>query len=73
MKLTNGFLVVLLLLSSTTLSLAKPRWVFIGAEDGERSEKKVTREVQKSDSNVMKDWRRESKRQTAKCPYSNCT
>jgi hypothetical protein len=67
----KNFLVVLLLLSTASLCLAKPRWVWLFDEkNGEKSnDAELTREVENDEENLMK---LEAKRTFKACTSANC-
>ena len=72
-SVSKNFLVFLLVLSTMTLCLARPRWVWLREEEknSENSNDEVfTREIQKDD-NLMKEGKRKIGKVTG-CPYPVC-
>ncbi len=60
-SVSKNFLVVLLVLSTMTLCLARPRWVWLREEEknGENlNDEVLTREIEKDDENLMKEWKK---------------
>ena len=58
---SKNFLIVLLVLSTMTLCLARPRWVWLREEEknGENlNDEVLTREIEKDDENLMKEWKK---------------
>ena len=58
---SKNFLVVLLVLSTMTLCLARPRWVWLREEEknGENlNDEVLTREIEKDDENLIKEWKK---------------
>jgi hypothetical protein len=71
MVFSNNFLVIMLVLSTVTLCLAKPRWVWLREEEKNGRNLKndvLTREIQKNDENPMKEWK---KRALPTCNHPN--
>ena len=68
-SVSKNFLVILLVLSTITLCLARRRWVWLREEEknGENLKDEVlAREVQNDDQNLIKEWKK-SKTGTANC------
>ena len=69
---SKNFLVVLLVLSTISVCLARPRWVFIDEDqkddydDGNWKDEVSTREARKNDESLMKKWKKD-------CGRSICT
>jgi hypothetical protein len=70
----KNFLVILLVLSTMTLCLAKPKWIWFDDEEkngGNFNDEVLTREKGKNDENLMKEWKKaydEAKRSTCQVP-----
>ena len=74
MGFSKNFLVVLLVLSTVTLCLARPRWAWLREEEKNGRNLKngvLTREIQNIDENPMKEWKKNARR--TPCIYPVCT
>jgi hypothetical protein len=57
----KNFLVILLVLSTMTLCLAKPKWIWFDEEEkngGNFNDEVLTREEGKNEENLMKEWKK---------------
>jgi hypothetical protein len=58
----KNFLVILLVLSTMTLCLAKPKWIWFDEEEkngaGNFNDEVLTREKGKNEENLMKEWKK---------------
>ena len=74
MVFSNNFLVILLVLSTVTLCLAKPRWVWLREEEnngGNLNDEELTREIRKNEENLMKERKRRAR--PTPCIHPICT
>ncbi|CAB4009417.1 Hypothetical predicted protein [Paramuricea clavata] len=77
----KNFLVILLMLSTMTLCLAKPKWIWFDEEeknDGNFNDEVLTREKGKNEENLLKEWKKaydrseEQAKPKPKCPIFHC-
>jgi hypothetical protein len=58
----KNFLVILLVLSTMTLCLAKPKWIWFDEEEkngGNFNDEVLAREKGKNEDNLMKEWKKD--------------
>ena len=74
MMFSKNILVVLLVLSTVSLCLAKPKWIWKDEEEDENdgNDEVMTRETQKNDENLLKKWMESYKLSCEKRPTGNC-
>ena len=73
-SVSKNFLVFLLVLSTMTLCLARPRWVWLREEEKNSenlNDEALTREIEKDDENLMKEWNKR-KMSAPTCQQPNC-
>ena len=71
----KNFLVVVLVMSTITLCLAKPRWVWLREKNsGENSkDEEATRKIQKDEKNVEKEWKKSAVVEISCKSHPDCT